>query len=137
MNVRDIQCLVETLDSAQISEFDYMCGPDRLHLRFLQPPVRIQALISDEPTENPPRAARQSVSVRAQRVGTFCRTHPLIDVPPIEVGSPVTAGQHIGYIRVGQVFFAVLSPLGGVLSRQITDDEKVVGFGDVLIEIDE
>lgn len=142
MNARDIQCLVETLDSAQIREFEYTCGSDRLHVSFFETAVCTTHAIpmaenSGEPASvpSPAVAPKQSVSVRSQRVGIFCRTHPLVGMPPPKVGDTVTAARSIGYIRIGQVFWAVPAPHDGTLSRLVAQDESVAGYGDVLFEI--
>jgi hypothetical protein len=42
----------------------------------------------------------------------------------------------IGFIRIGQILVPVLAGRTGLLTRQLAEQDALVGFGDVLFELE-
>lgn len=68
--------------------------------------------------------------------GRFLDRHPLDGEPLVEPGSPVMAGDHVGYLRAGLLLAPVVAPAAGCVAAVLARHGEVVGFGDPLVDIE-
>lgn len=78
----------------------------------------------------------QSGVVTAPIAGIFCIHHPASVASPFELPREVVIGDTLGFVRVGTVLLLVRAFQTGVLTRYVTADGSLVGYGDPLLEIE-
>jgi len=81
-------------------------------------------------------AARPTVLVRSSGVGVFLDRHPLRLEPVLRAGGTVSAGEPIGFLRVGSLLTAILSPTDGVVIAMLAEPGAGVGYGTPLFEVE-
>ena len=80
--------------------------------------------------------SRPTVLARSSGVGVFLDHHPLRLEPGLPADGAVSAGAPIGFLRVGSLITAVLSPTDGVVIAMLAEPGSVVGYGTPLFEIE-
>jgi acetyl-CoA carboxylase biotin carboxyl carrier protein len=67
--------------------------------------------------------------------GLFLHAHPLHEAALVRAGERVTAGQVLGFLRIGALLEPVRAPRDGVVSAVLAPDGSLVGYGDPLFEL--
>lgn len=132
MNLKDIEGFVTAMESAGLARFVCTVGSEKLKL-VRTPQVDGGAAAQPERVDRD-APAMETVSIRSPHTGCFQRAHPLDPQTAVEEGSPVFAGQVIGYVRVESVLFPVIAPIGARVERLLVADGTLVGYGEKLIE---
>ncbi|MGJ7510235.1 acetyl-CoA carboxylase biotin carboxyl carrier protein [Variovorax sp. GT1P44] len=71
----------------------------------------------------------------ATSVGVFLHAHPQSDAPAVRIGERVSAGQELGFLRIGLLLLPVNAPVAGRVSAVPTDSGRAVGYGAALVEL--
>jgi len=100
-------------------------------LRLTRWDGRIISTVADELD-----TSRSTVLVRSSGVGVFLDRHPLRLEPVLHAGGTVSAGAPIGFLRVGSLLTAILSPTDGVVIAMLAEPGSVVGYGTPLFEVE-
>jgi acetyl-CoA carboxylase biotin carboxyl carrier protein len=116
-----IERTVRRLEREQVSTFEYK--DERAYLRLALGVV---------PDATPERSME---TVKTPVAGIFLSTHPLArGKSETASGSPVRAGQIVGYMQVGPVLRPVAAPRDGVLGRQLVGDDVLTGARQPIFE---
>lgn len=83
-----------------------------------------------------PTNATSSTTVKAPIAGHFHVSHPSLASGACQCPRSVVASDVIGFIRIGQILVPVLAGRTGLLTRQLAEQDALVGFGDVLFELE-
>lgn len=75
-------------------------------------------------------------SIPSPGIGVFLDRHPWSDEPLMRIGLLVEAGASLGFLRAGTLLTAVRAPADGYLCDVRVRDGDIVGFGDVLAELE-
>jgi hypothetical protein len=121
-NIYDaIERTVRRLEREQVSTFEYK--DEHAYLRLALDVV---------PDATP---ARSMETIKTPVAGIFSSTHPLTHRKNGKTsGSPVRAGQIVGYMQVGPVLRPVAAPRDGVLGRQLVGDDVLTGARQPIFE---
>lgn len=117
------------LDQAGIDELE-LSGPD-LRLRLVR---NAEDRIEIAPLVNSRHAA--VAPIRSSGVGVFLDRHPWSDEPLACSGQFVEDGAILGFLRVGTLLTAIRAPFSGHLVDLHVRTGDIVGFGDVLAELE-
>lgn len=128
-----IEAVMELMRRHGIAEFEYE-DADR-HVVASEGAI----LEGDQPLNQPvfhqpDDAPRASETLLAPHIGVFRAAHPR-DAEAAALPRLVRRGEIIGYLKAGALLRPVLAPSDGVLSRQLTDEGVLVGFGTALFEL--
>lgn len=83
-----------------------------------------------------PTSATSGTTVKAPIAGHFHLSHPSLASEAGQFPRSVIASDVIGFIRIGQILVPVLAGRTGLLTRQLAEQDALVGFGDVLFELE-
>ncbi len=125
------QQLGEWLNATSIDELE-LSGPET----FIQLQKTGQSLPGSlQPAPPTQTLDPTSTLVRAGSVGTALHSHPYREDPLVQAGQSVCAGQTLALLKIGAVLLPVPSPHDGTVLRVLTENGRVVGYGDGLVEI--
>jgi biotin carboxyl carrier protein len=83
-----------------------------------------------------PTSTTSGATVNAPIAGHFHLSHPSLASEAGQFPRSVVASDVIGFIRIGQILVPVLAGRTGLLTRQLAEQNALVGFGDVLFELE-
>lgn len=132
MNVEVLSSLVAALERAGISTCSYREGSETLTLRFGHAAHPLP-LASPETLSHVPLGdgAPAKLEVLSNGTGSFSRSHPLAE----RASEQVRQGDHIGYLTVESVLSAIVAPIDGLATAQLTEDGGTVGYGQPVLEL--
>lgn len=139
MKLDDLQTLVARLDAVNVMEMEYSDATSTLILRFhhrqLAGHGRLASIAADPGVRLPAPLRETALAVvPSPGVGRLIAAHPLQATPSGSSGR-VCAGQPIGFLAVDEVYSAIVAPVDGIMGRQVTGDDVIVGFGQPLFEL--
>lgn len=124
-----IERTVRRLERAQVATFEYQDENVCLRLRLGSAgPVQASAGIKTE---------KSAETGRTSAAGIFTSSHPVSNEDAMASGTPVRAGQIVGYVQVGPVVRPVTAPRDGVIGRRLVDNGTLVGAEQPLFELHE
>jgi acetyl-CoA carboxylase biotin carboxyl carrier protein len=129
MSYDAIERTVRRLERAQVATFEYQ--DENVCLRLTlggANPVQASAGIKVE---------KLPETVKTSAAGIFTSSHPVSNEDAMASGTPVRAGQIVGYVQVGPVLRAVTASRDGVIGRRLIDNGTLVGAGQPLFELHE
>src|SRR5688500_1244472 len=88
----------------------------------------------DAQDEGAPPAPPACVAA-APSVGVFLHAHPRHAAPLVRPGQHVSAGQHVGLIKIGPLLLPVPAPRPGVPVALLVPEGEAVGWGTPLVEL--
>lgn len=121
MNSQDISDILKWMRTTDLVEAAYKNGAGGFELRVENAPVYPEATF--------PQSAL--VPVASPGVGIF-RFGPVGTPSRVEAGKPVSNGQVLGIVEMGQKRLEVASPLSGKVVKAVIEDGKPVEFGQTL-----
>jgi acetyl-CoA carboxylase biotin carboxyl carrier protein len=124
-----IERTVRRLERAQVATFEYQ--DENVCLRLTlggANPVQASAGI---------KAYKSAETGKASAAGIFTSSHPVSNEDAMASGTPVRAGQIVGYVQVGPVVRPVIASRDGVIGRRLVDNGTLVGAGRPLFELHE
>lgn len=121
MNTREMSDLLSWMKTTDLVEAAYKNGSGGFDLRLENAP--------SYPEVNFPQSALIPVSSPA--VGIF-RFGPVGTPGKAEAGKPVTEGQALGMVEMGQKNIEVKAPASGKIIKTVIEDGKPVEFGQTL-----
>lgn len=83
-----------------------------------------------------PVSAAQPVVVKAPMAGHFCSGSSSRSVAADRLPRSVSAGDILGFLRVGPILLPLCAGRAGILTRQLAEPDALVGFGDPLFEVE-
>jgi acetyl-CoA carboxylase biotin carboxyl carrier protein len=129
MSYDGIERIVRRLEQAQISTFEYQDENACLRLTLGGGnPVQASAGV---------KAKKPAKTGSASAAGIFTSCHPVNHEDAMASGTPVRAGQIVGYVQVGPVVRPVTASRDGVIGRRLVDNGTLVGAGQPLFELQE
>jgi len=78
-----------------------------------------------------------SLAVKAPCVGHFLAHHPARADEAANEGSVVTAGDTVGFVKVGPLLLNVTAPQDGILGEALVKSGTLVGYGDPLFLVEQ
>jgi len=131
----DVRWLLRLLEEEGLAEIEVVQGEDRVLVRArantpvhaapvatvmpppAHPPAQVQAPEAPEPTGTP---------VTAPMAGIFYRAPSPESDPFVEVGDRIEAGQVVGLIEAMKLFNEIPSPVAGMVTKVLADNEQRV-----------
>ena len=101
----------------------------------LPPPQAAQSSAPSPPPPPAPAARSDLQAITAPMVGTFYRSPSPGDLPFVEVGSRITAGQPICILEAMKLMNELEAELGGEVVEILVENGTPVEFGQVLMRI--
>jgi acetyl-CoA carboxylase biotin carboxyl carrier protein len=129
MSYDTIERIVRRLERAQVSTFEY--HDENVCLRLTLGggnPVQASSGI---------KAEKSVETGKTSAAGIFTSSHPVNHEDAMASGTPVRAGQIVGYVQVGPVVRPVTASRDGVIGRRLVDNGTLVGAGQPLFELHE
>lgn len=74
--------------------------------------------------------------VKSPGLGRFAACGQDDGLTPLTIGAAIPEGQILGYVAEGGARLPVLAPERGVLTAALAQDGQIVGYGDVLFELE-
>ncbi|WP_286203019.1 acetyl-CoA carboxylase biotin carboxyl carrier protein [Rhizobium lusitanum] len=90
----------------------------------------------DGPRDMVPTAPASVVAAKASFAGHFLDTHPARGTPAAAEGMAVTAGDIVGFTKVGPLLMPVRAPDAGTLNEYLVKAGALVGYGDTIFSIE-
>jgi len=150
MNINEIKDLMNHFNNSNITSMEFTCNETHLSLKkengYLPvPPVQValpQATLTTlAPTaiaeSNMPAQPNTLSKIKAPLVGVFY-TSPSPGVQPfVTVWQQVKKGDVVGLIEAMKMIMEIKSTVNGVVKNILCKNEEVLGFEDVIMEIEE
>lgn len=127
-----LEALTEMLTAAGVEGLEISTPNTRLRLVVSVPET---ARNSSSVMAVKPKAGASGTMVKAPIAGHFHLSHPSL----AGVGQfprSVVASDVVGFIRIGHIIVPVPAGRTGQLTRQLANQDALVGFGDVLFELE-
>jgi len=126
----DVRWLLRTLELEGLAELEVAQGDARVTVAAPGPraPAPQAAASADEPNQDP-----EGTPVLAPMAGIFYRT-PSPDAEPfVEEGDTIRRGEVVGLIEAMKLFNDVTSPVAGVITAIVVDNQQRIADGDPLM----
>ena len=128
-----LQTLTEMLTAAGVEGLEISTPNTQLRLVVSVPET---ARKSSSAAVVKPTSATSGAAVKAPIAGHFHLSHPSLASGAGQIPRSVAASDVVGFIRIGQILVPVLAGRAGQLTRQLAEQDDLVGFGDVLFELE-
>jgi biotin carboxyl carrier protein len=135
----DVRNLLARFDSGSLVEMTVRSGPDRLHVSRRAParpsdagpprPGAVHRVTGEVPS--PP--SEGDITVRSPSIGVFRRSAPPGPPAVVDVGSPVTSTDPVGFVEVMDRVVPVPAGTSGTVGAVLADDGATVEFGEALV----
>lgn len=127
-----IAILTQMLEAAGVEGIEVDSGGSKL--RIVVEGGTSRAATVELPNE---RLAGCSVTtVTAMIAGIFGSCHPASMDAPAALPREVLPGDRLGFIRIGPVLLPIEAPGRGIVTRLLSGEGSLVGYGDPLFEIE-
>ncbi len=153
----DVLKLCEYFEKSNIFKFEYSVGDEKLVLKKESTAQPVYLPAQSAPFANAPQGSiPQSVQstnsnvstqetaqddgttkVKAPLVGVFYAAPSPEEKPFVMIGDSVKKGQTLCLLEAMKMMSEVTSPVDGVVKNILVNNEAVVGFEDVLFEVEE
>ena len=127
MTLDEIEALARKMRAAGLAELEYDSGGTCIILRS-------GTAGSGAPMRTAPAPVKSGA--KAPMFGHFCPVHPQRIAPEVSSGDPVEAGQYLGFVEAGGVFYPVTAPCAGRVARILPEAGALVGYGEMIVEFD-
>ena len=125
--------LLDLISESDVEELSLEQGGIRVAIKRTAQVVTVASTPASTAVEE---AEPQLHVVHAGRVGVFARSRSQDQLPVIDEGATVTAGQLLGYIEVLNVLNEVHAPYDGTLERFLVESTQPVEYGQPLALIE-
>ncbi len=148
MDIREIKELMEQFDKSSLGAIEVV-----LHdatIKMTKPEVAPVGQVDYVQTSPTPQASVVTppappvklnlpgyTAVTAPMVGVFYRASSPDADPFVSVGDPVNKGDTLGLIEAMKMMTEIKAPATGVVKEISVENESVLGFGDVIMQIGE
>lgn len=122
----DIRWLLKMLDYEGLAELEVAQGELRVVVRAPQPPPAQAAAEAQEETP-------EGTPVLAPMAGIYYRTPSPDSEPFVEEGDVIKRGDVVGLIEAMKLFNEVTSPVAGVITSVVLENEQRVAAGQPLM----
>lgn len=110
-------------------------GVDGLELSDASGQLRI-VVSADGSTRTAVDTSATTFAIKAAMAGIFCLQRPGSTDGMANLPRPVVATEVLGFLRNGPILVPVTAGRTGRLTRRLAEPDTLVGFGDVLFEIE-
>lgn len=125
----DIRWLLKMLDYEGLAELEVAQGELRVVVRAPQGPAAPSAQAAAEAQEETP----EGTPVLAPMAGIYYRTPSPDSEPFVEEGDVIKRGDVVGLIEAMKLFNEVTSPVAGVITSVVLENEQRVAAGQPLM----
>lgn len=130
MTHEELERLVTFLASTQVRNFEFEHGGQHLKLSVApRPKTATKVVASCE-------SIRKAKVVESPEMGVLRLTHPQQSERFTALGATVKKGQIIAFVQYKDTLEGVVSEHDGVLARAYATDGAVVGYADILFELE-
>lgn len=128
-----LAALTEMLTAAGVEGLEISTPDSELRL-VVSPPQTARASSSASALKR--KAVASVITVKAPIAGHFHLSHASLPSGEGKFPRLVAASDVIGFIRIGQILVPVIAGHAGLLTCQLIGHDVLVGFGDVLFELE-
>ncbi|CAN7695392.1 hypothetical protein LJR251_005564 [Rhizobium rhizogenes] len=129
-----IQQIATWLESAGASAIEIETEDGR-HVRIVMD-GEASRRFDDGPRDMVPMAPASVMAAKAPFAGHFLDVHPACGTPAVAEDTAITAGDIVGFIKVGPLLLPVRAPDAGTLNECSVKAGDLVGYGDTIFSIE-
>ncbi len=149
MDIREIKELMDQFDKSSLGALEVqlhdatikMSKPEVGQVGYVQttvtPSVTTGASVVTPPAPPVKLNLPGSTAVTSPMVGVFYRATAPDAAPFVQVGDAVQQGDVLGMIEAMKIMTEIKAPISGVIKEISAENESVLGFGDVIMQIGE
>lgn len=130
MTHEELEKLVAYVASSRLLSFELEGGGQHLKLKMSP-----RATTSNKAVPLVESVKKPNV-IKSPEMGIIRLTHPQQSEPFLPVGAAVKKGQIVAFVQNGDVLEGVPSEHDGVLARARVSNDDVIGFADVIFEVE-
>jgi acetyl-CoA carboxylase biotin carboxyl carrier protein len=135
MDADDLHRVVQRLQASDVTAFECEGPGVFLRMRFARGAAQ-SACDQAPPVPHREEAAAPDSTIKSPGMGHLCLTHPLGAQEALREEARVKAGQAVAFLRAGEVLVPVIAERDAVIRRCVAAEGALVGFGEVLFEVD-